>query len=152
MVQTEFSVRCSGRIEYAGAIVGAAALSCIFIKLHNWINFPLEIVLAIIAVFSIASIVVSFIKAKIQYIEVDSEGVTMHSGLFNKKTTYVPYERITNIHTHKSLLERIFGLGGLQVDTAGTNKVEINMGNIPSKYLGKLVRAVQKNIIKGEGK
>ena len=150
-MQTDFIVRCSGRLEYATTIIGAVILCYVVLRLHNWVPFPLDILFLFIGLVAAISIVISFIKAKIQYIEVDSEGITMHIGLFNKKTTYVPYERVTNVGVHRTLLERIFKLGSLQVDTAGTNKAEINMRNIPSKYLDRIVKSTQRNIGADEG-
>ena len=149
MVDTEFIVRCSGRIEYAAAIIAAIMLAYAAFTLRNWISFPLDTVLLLIGALAAFSIIVSFVKAKIQYIDVDSEGVTLQLGLFNKKTTYVPYERITNIHVNRSILERVFMLGTLQIATAGTNAIEINMHNVPSHYLNKVAKKVSKGIWKG---
>lgn len=150
-MQTDFIVRCSGRLEYASTLIGAAILGYIILRLHNWVPFPVDIFLLFVGLVAAISIVISFIKAKIQYIEVDSEGITMHMGLFNKKTTYVPYERVTNVSVHRSFLERIFRLGSLQVDTAGTNQAEISMHNIPSNFLERIVKATQRNIGNDEG-
>ena len=151
MVETEFVVRCSGRMEYATTVIAALVLAYIVFTLHNWIAFPLDTVLLVVGGIVAISIAVSFVKAKIQYIDVDSEGVTMHAGLLNKKTVYVPYERVTNIHINRSLLERIFMLGTLQIDTAGTNVKEINMRNIPSQYLDKIAKSVHRSLGKGRG-
>jgi len=149
MVETEFVVRCSGRMEYVTAIIAALVLAYIVFTLHNWIAFPLDTALIMLGALAAVSIVISFVKAKIQYIDVDSEGVTMHIGLLNKKTTYVPYERVTNVHINRSLLERVFMLGTLQIDTAGTNMVEISMRNIPSQYLDKIAKSVHRKLGKG---
>ena len=150
-MQTDFIVRCSGRLEYTSALIGAVILSYLLMRLHNWVSFPIEAILLFVWLVTAISIVISFIKAKIQYIEVNSEGIMMHTGLFNKKTTYVPYKRITNVGVHKNFLERFLKLGCLQIDTAGTNMVEISMRNIPSKYLDRIVRATHKNIGQGKG-
>ena len=146
MMHTEFVVRCSGRMEYAGTLIGAAILSYILITINKWVVFPLDLFLGLVWAIAIVSIVIAFVKAKIQYIEVDDEGITMHIGLFNKKTTYVPYERVTNIAVHRNLLERVFLLGSLQIDTAGTNRAEINMKNISAKYLDMIIKSVHRNI------
>ena len=146
MTHTEFVVRCSGRIEYASTLIGAGILSYILIRMNKWVVFPLDLFLGLIGAIALVSIILAFIRAKIQYIEVDEEGITMHMGLFNKKTVYVPYERITNIAVHRNLVERIFLLGSLQIDTAGTNRAEINMKNIPAKYLDRIIKSVHRNI------
>ncbi|MBD3389806.1 PH domain-containing protein [Candidatus Micrarchaeota archaeon] len=138
MVETEFVVRRSGRREYFTAFVAAVVVSFILFSLNNWMELPLHALIFLVWVLAGASGVISFIKAKIQYIDVDTEGITLHKGLFNKKTTYVPYERITNINVDHNLIDRVFMLGTLKVDTAGTTKTEITMGSIPNKYLEKM--------------
>lgn len=138
MVETEFVVRRSGRREYFTAFVAAVVASFILFSLNNWMELPLQALVFIVWVLAGVSGVISFIKAKIQYIDVDDEGITLHKGLFNKKTTYVPYERITNINVDHNFIDRVFMLGTLKVDTAGTTKTEITMGSIPNKYLEKM--------------
>ncbi len=138
MVETEFVVRRSGRREYFAAFVAAVVLSFILVSLNNWMELPLEALIFLVWVLAGVSGILSFIKAKIQYIDVDDEGITLHKGLFNKKTIYVPYERITHINMDHNLIDRLFMLGTLKVDTAGTTKTEITMGSIPTEYLEKM--------------
>ncbi|MBD3398288.1 PH domain-containing protein [Candidatus Micrarchaeota archaeon] len=146
MVETEFVVRCSGRMDYVRAVFGAAIMGGIFTWVNQTYPLPLELLYSLVAILTVISIVAAFIRAKIQYIDVDDEGITMHRGLFNKKTTYVPYERVTNVQVHRSFWERLFMLGMLQIDTAGTNQKEIVMYNIPSHYLDKLAKSVHSHI------
>jgi uncharacterized membrane protein YdbT with pleckstrin-like domain len=143
MVETEFVVRCSGRMDYVRALFGAAIMAGILTWVDRTYALPLELLYSIIAVLAITSIVAAFIRAKIQYIDIDDEGITMHAGLFNKKTTYVPYERVTNVQVHRDFIERLFLIGTLQIDTAGSNRIEVVMHNIPSHYLGKIAKSVQ---------
>jgi len=142
MVETEFVVRRSGRMDYVRALFGAAIIAAIFTWVNTTYALPLELIYSIVVVLTILSIVAAFIRAKVQYIDIDDEGITMHAGLFNKKTTYVPYERVTNVQIHRSFAERLFLLGTLQVDTAGSHRIEIVMHNIPSKYLDKIAKSV----------
>ncbi|MEM4271990.1 MAG: PH domain-containing protein [Candidatus Bilamarchaeaceae archaeon] len=141
MVETEFTVRCSGRIDYAKAIALGIVFAYAAGKAHSLSFVPafsLNMAYIIIGGFAALLIIVAFIRAKIQYIDVDSEGITMHSGLINKKTSYIPYRRIDNVKINRNLIERIFGLGSIGVDTAGSNQVEIEMDNIPYHYLERM--------------
>ena len=149
MVETEFVVRCSGRMDYARAVFGAAVMAVIFMWVNTMHAIPLNLLYSLVVILAGISIVAAFIRAKIQYIDVDDEGVTMHTGLFNKKTTYVPYERVTNIQVRRSFVERLFMLGTLQIDTAGTHQIEIIMHNIPSHYLDKIAKSVHGYVGKG---
>ncbi|MCP4646891.1 MAG: PH domain-containing protein [bacterium] len=151
MVETEFEVRRSGRMDYIRALFGAAIMAAIV----TWVNMayvlPLELIYSVIVGLTVISMVAAFIRAKVQYIDIDDEGITMHTGLFNKKTTYVPYERVTNVQIHRNFVERLFLLGTLQVDTAGTHRIEIIMHNIPSHYLDKIAKSVHGYVGKSGG-
>lgn len=133
-------------MDYTRSILAALVFSFILLRLNNWISFPLELVLAAVWGIAVLSVIAAFIRAKIQYIEVDEEGVTLHMGLFNKKTTYVPYERITNVHINRGFVERLFRLGSLEIDTAGTAQVEIRVDSIPSKYLDGIAKAIHGHV------
>ena len=64
---------------------------------------------------------------------------------FNKKT--VPYERITDINLNKSLFDRIFGVGTIKINTAGSSLIsEINIRYIrnPENIFEEINREVKK--------
>lgn len=151
MIETEFVVRRCGRMDYVRALFGAAVMAAILTWANTMYVIPLELLYSLVVVLTVLSIVAAFIRAKVQYIDIDDEGVTMHAGLFNKKTTYVPYERVTNVQIHRNFIERIFMLGTLQIDTAGTHQVEIIMHNIPSHYLNKIAKSVHGYVGKSGG-
>ena len=45
----------------------------------------------------------------------------IRQGVFTRESVVIPYERIQNINTRRTLLERFLGLASLVIDTAGTN-------------------------------
>lgn len=58
------------------------------------------------------------------YYELGLEEFNLYSGIFNKKRVHVPYQRIQSVDQRASLLQRIFGVCTVNIDTAGgsTNK------------------------------
>lgn len=44
---------------------------------------------------------------------------SLHSGIFNKKRMHVPYARVQSVDQRASLLQRIFGVCTVSIDTAG---------------------------------
>ncbi|MFH0927587.1 MAG: PH domain-containing protein [Candidatus Micrarchaeota archaeon] len=48
----------------------------------------------------------------------------IRQGVITRHTTVIPYNRIQNINTTRTLLERVVGLATLQIETAGTNPHE----------------------------
>lgn len=53
------------------------------------------------------------------YYEVGTAELTVYSGIFSKKRVHVPYARIQTVDQKASLLQRIFGVCNVVVDTAG---------------------------------
>ena len=58
-----------------------------------------------------------FIKT-LEY-RIDSEAVKMSKGVYWKKRTTVPYQKITNVDITQGPLERHYGIGTIHVQTAG---------------------------------
>ncbi len=54
----------------------------------------------------------------------------IRQGVFTRDTTVIPYNRIQNINTRRTMLERVIGLASLQIETAGTN-VTASEGILP---------------------
>lgn len=50
---------------------------------------------------------------------IDSEAVKMSKGVYWKKRTTVPYQKITNVDITQGPLERHYGIGTIHVQTAG---------------------------------
>ena len=53
------------------------------------------------------------------YYELGPEEFSLYSGIITKKRVHVPYQRIQSVDQRASLLQRIFGVCNLSIDTAG---------------------------------
>lgn len=53
------------------------------------------------------------------YYELGAEEFNLYSGIFNKKRVHVPYQRIQSVDQHATLMQRIFGVCTVSIDTAG---------------------------------
>lgn len=53
------------------------------------------------------------------YYELGPEEFNLYSGIFNKKRVHVPYQRIQSVDQRATLLQRIFGVCTVSIDTAG---------------------------------
>lgn len=51
--------------------------------------------------------------------ELGEEEFSLYSGIFNKKRVHVPYQRIQSVNQRASILQRIFGVCTINIDTAG---------------------------------
>ena len=72
------------------------------------------------ALLVIASIVVyQLVSYKHLYFTLGEREFSLHSGIFNKKRAHVPYQRVQSVDQKASLLQRLFGVCTVSIDTAG---------------------------------
>ena len=60
-----------------------------------------------------------WVSYKHLYYELGPEEFNLYSGIFNKKRVHVPYQRIQSVDQRASLLQRVFGVCTVSIDTAG---------------------------------
>lgn len=53
------------------------------------------------------------------YYELGPEEFNLYSGILNKKRVHVPYQRIQSVDQRATLIQRIFGVCSVSIDTAG---------------------------------
>ena len=70
------------------------------------------VIVALIAVYQVVSY-------KHLYYELGPEEFNLYSGILNKKRVHVPYQRIQSVDQRATLIQRIFGVCSVSIDTAG---------------------------------
>lgn len=70
------------------------------------------VLVALIAVYQV-------ISYKHLYYELGPEEFNLCSGILNKKRVHVPYQRIQSVDQRATLIQRIFGVCSVSIDTAG---------------------------------
>ena len=90
-------------------------------------GFPVGMALALVAGASLVLILLVFgivavsrwVGYKHLYFIVGPNEFTLCSGVFNKKQVHVPYQRVQSVDQRATLLQRIFGVCTVSIDTAG---------------------------------
>lgn len=75
--------------------------------------------LFIIVVVVAIVVVTRLVSYKHLYFTVGPDEFTLYSGVFNKKRVHVPYQRVQSVDQRATLLQRIFGVCTVAIDTAG---------------------------------
>lgn len=76
---------------------------------------------AVILFFLLIRSTISWLKHTYQ---LDEKELRIEQGVFVRKKRYIPYERIQSIDVTEGVLQRIFGLVKVQIETAGGNPLE----------------------------
>lgn len=76
----------------------------------------LKLVLAAVGIF-VVCLLVSFAIWHARTWELTAEGVRLRRGIFNRHSLTIPYEHIHTVSMNSSLVDRVFGLMSLDLDT-----------------------------------
>jgi len=91
-----------------------------------------------------------FIKERFVSLEIGDHDLVYKKGILFTRTVLVPYEKVTDARYSQGLLERIFGLGTLDVDTAGTSDIAIKMPGVHRKDMEEILGNVRHKPGRGE--
>ncbi|MFC1285275.1 PH domain-containing protein [Bacillus paralicheniformis] len=110
--------------------------------------------IAAAVLFFIALVVTSIIKwSKFTY-RIEEDELRIEEGLINKKKRYIPIERIQTINTSAGLIQQIFKLVKLQVETAsGGTEAEVSLVAITQAEAERIQQALfeRKKAAEGTG-
>ncbi len=150
MTEMEMSVRPTGRVTYITVIVLAALATVVVWNINAAIRdyLPVDLTILLYAIWAIGAlaVIISFVRHKVEVIEVRDTGIHFKGGIFNTKNTHIPFHKVDNVRVNRSFVQRMFMVGELCIDTAGTTQLEIQMGDIPNSQLGKLSAAIHEGV------
>lgn len=94
-------------------------------------------IVAIVCIFTLVTIPVSLIlilyavlDQKTKVFTLTTRKVMMQSGIISRKTSEVGTRDILSINMSQGILERLFGLGTVQIGSAGTGGIEVEFKGI----------------------
>ena len=71
----------------------------------------------------ILGLIISYLWAHLYWrnyhFDIGEEKIVITRGVIGKRITNIPYERVQNVNIWRGVLERIFGLYSIQIETAG---------------------------------
>lgn len=76
-------------------------------------------ILALLIILIVAMFIIQFFSYKNLFYELGPDEFSLYSGIFNKKRVHVPYQRVQSVNQQMSLIQRIFGVCTVSIDTAG---------------------------------
>jgi membrane protein YdbS with pleckstrin-like domain len=80
---------------------------------------PNPFAFALLAYFVMLIVVTLFVYNNFLY-EIDADGLRIESGVIYKRQVSLPYEQIQNVNIERTILDRIFGLSRIGIETAGS--------------------------------
>ena len=138
----------------AGAIVLGALLIAAFVSLGPEVGveaiwWSLAISLGINVLWVVPAILLMGPYYRSLRYEIHEEQVIMHVGIMTRSVKYVPFRTVTNMTVNRGPLDRAFGIGSLEIQTAGisgTTQAEQNLVGLedPEAVYGLAVQALRR--------
>jgi len=97
-------------------------------------------IVLIVALLSVAAIIEHW---KYTF-HIENAALVIHRGLIEREKLVIPIERIQAVHTEQSWWQRIFGLNGLRVDTAGSSGAEVEISALRTELADQLRHILSK--------
>ena len=71
------------------------------------------------------------------------EALVIEQGLFNKQGSNIPFERIQTVHLHQNVIQKLLGVQGVKVETAGSQQQETEIKGLSEGYAHRLKQAIK---------
>lgn len=105
----------------------------LFNFLKSGVLTTLALTLIVIFIFLII-LVFSYLQYLKFIFYVEGDQFVLEKGVIQKKRVNVPFDRIQSVHLNQSLIQRILGITGLEVDSAGSKAKEMEIAALDKSY------------------
>lgn len=100
-------------------IISVGIIVIVLIYFSHWALLDNLLVFSIIVLIMIALMVIAFAYTKTMEFQIFSNEVVVKKGVINRTEKHVPYRTVTNISTRFGFYDKIFGIGTVEIETAG---------------------------------
>jgi putative membrane protein len=74
---------------------------------------------------------------------IEGDELVLDRGVLKREHLRIPFERIQTVHVSQNIIQQIFQLSGLKIDTAGSSKQELKISALKSKEAQELKEILQ---------
>jgi len=74
---------------------------------------------------------VEWMRCRATRLVITTERTTLETGIFSRQTNEVRHADLRNVQVHQGLLDRMVGVGKLELSSAGQSNVEIQVAGLP---------------------
>ncbi|MFA5217865.1 MAG: PH domain-containing protein [Bacteroidales bacterium] len=95
-----------------------------------------------VAAFLLTGLVLTLIHTILYYLtfkfHIENGQFILRKGYIKRKTLTIPFDRIQNVNTRQSILQQVFGVMSLEIDTAGTDQKELKINSLKTNVATQL--------------
>jgi uncharacterized membrane protein YdbT with pleckstrin-like domain len=114
------------------ALAATLVLLAAFFLIRDFLGGEWMPLSAVVGLAGLAVVFMRFLASRFRTISLDEKSVTYSSGIVSSRKITLPYSKITEASFDQNLVQRVFGVGTLNVDTAGGTPIAINVQDVRS--------------------
>jgi uncharacterized membrane protein YdbT with pleckstrin-like domain len=96
-------------------------------------------------------VLIAFLASRFQTLTLDENSMLFQSGILATRRIMLPYAKITETSYVQGLVQRAFGVGTLNIDTAGGMNMAIHMPDVKHDDLKKILGEIRAKGGNGDG-
>ena len=117
------------RVILQPRMIPAIVFGVLFLLFSNALEYGLILLLPL------SLFLYLYISTKFFNIQFGSDTVSVQQGIFSRRSTNIPYNKIENVVVERDIFDRMFGTSRIVIDNFGVGKAETAFG-IPLKGFG----------------
>lgn len=148
------SLRALPYVVLTLVVMAGSAMSALFADAASYSSqaIVVSVLLWVVVVLLIAAAIIGVLAVSYRYIwyEFDPTEFSYYSGIFSKKRTHVPYQKVQSVNEKASLLQRLVGVCSVTVETAGGAENKAVIVSYVEKSAGERIRRelfLRKNLL-----
>jgi uncharacterized membrane protein YdbT with pleckstrin-like domain len=100
------------------------------------------LVAAVVVVGAVAVVLVGFVRRIATVYTITNQRLRIKRGIFSKRVQQTRIDRVQNVNTEQSVIDRLLRVGAVDFDTAGTDDSDFTFDGVSSP--GRVVEAVDR--------
>jgi uncharacterized membrane protein YdbT with pleckstrin-like domain len=117
-------------VRIAKSLLVAVLLSAMLYFMRDYLGNAMGWALAAVWALALLSGLLAFVSTTFTTLEIGDSDLVLKRGILAVKTVLVPYNRVTDTRYNQSIVERLFGVGTLEVETASESGVAIRIAAV----------------------
>jgi len=106
----------------------------------NWFIHAVVILLCLVLI-GFVFYFVEWLRARATRLIVTNRRTVLREGILDKRTNEIRHSDVRNVQVQQSLVQRMFGVGTLELSSSGQSDVEIGIKGIPNpQAIAQLIR------------
>jgi uncharacterized membrane protein YdbT with pleckstrin-like domain len=138
-------------VAMAKVLLAALVLTGAFLALREYVERILIPLLVSIWVAGVAFVLIAYLSSRFRTLTLEENSLLYQSGIISTQRVMLPYSKITETGYAQDLIQRIFGVGTLNVDTAGGSSVAVHMPDVRHDDMKRILSEIRAKSGKGDG-